>query len=117
MPLFDLKCPDGHINEVYLKSLQTKNEDCRNCGKETTRIYSISSQSGYQEFPFVTTHITGKPLEIRDRAHFERVLKAHNLTHRPDIAWTEKEYVGYNRKTRKQEYREASGRGLPGCWV
>lgn len=67
-------------------------------------------------WPFVTTHITGKPIEVRSEAHLQELCKAHGVKHRPDSAFLEKNFLGVGRDG-KPRYSEGSGRGLPGSWV
>jgi len=67
-------------------------------------------------FPFTTTHITGKPIEVTSEGHLKALCQAHVVTHRPDVAWLEKQHLGSDR-TGKPIYREGSGMGLPGVWI
>jgi hypothetical protein len=68
-------------------------------------------------YPYVTTNITGKPIEVTSAAHLESLCREHNVTHRPDAAWLTQEYKGVDWKTGKQIYKEGSGAGLPGSWI
>jgi hypothetical protein len=68
-------------------------------------------------FPFITKNFTGQPIEVTSRAHEKALMQEHGVTKRDDIAWNEKSYEGYNPKTGKQEYKEANGVGMPGCWI
>lgn len=68
-------------------------------------------------YPYTTKNITGSEVEVTSGAHERALLKSAGLTQRDDPGFVEKEYLGYNWKTGKQEYREGSGQGLPGCWV
>lgn len=68
------------------------------------------------QYPFVTKNFNGKPIEVRDPSHHRALMKEHGVVQRDDVGWVEKEYLGYNPKTKKQEYKEGSGMGLPGCW-
>lgn len=67
-------------------------------------------------FPFTTSHITGKPIEITSESHLKALCQAHGVTHRPDVAWLEKQHLGSDRKG-NPVYREGSGMGLPGVWI
>jgi len=67
-------------------------------------------------YPYTTTHIDGTQLEVRDAGHERALLASHGLVQRDDVAYVNKEYLGYNWKTKKQEYKEGNGMGMPGCW-
>jgi len=97
---------------------------CEKCGKT---IYVGSwpfcphtQQVGYlasKSYPFTTKNFNGKSIEVRDASHERALMQQYGVVKRDDVAWTEKEYLGYNPKTKKQEYKEGRGVGLPGCWV
>lgn len=70
-----------------------------------------------KSYPFVTKNFNGQPIEVTSRAHEKSLMQEYGVRKRDDAAWTEKEYVGYNWRTKRQEYREGNGVGLPGCWV
>lgn len=67
-------------------------------------------------YPFTTKMFTGRPIVVTDAAHDRALQKAHGCVKRDDVAWVEKEYSGYNPRTKRQEYKETSGAGLPGVW-
>ncbi len=67
-------------------------------------------------FPFVTSHITGKPITVESETHLKALCAAHGVTHRPDVAWLEKKHLGSDRDGRPV-YKEGSGMGLPGVWI
>lgn len=73
--------------------------------------------SGGTGFPFTTTHLNGKPVEVRSEGHLRELCKQYGVNHRPDVAFTEKRYEGIDFRTGQHKYREGSGAGLPGCWV
>lgn len=68
-------------------------------------------------YPFVTSNISGKPIEVQSAMHLESLCKKFGVTHRPDSAWIEQRYEGIDFRTGEQRYEEGSGRGLPGSWV
>lgn len=68
-------------------------------------------------YPFVTKNFDGTPIEVTSKAHEKALMQKHGVTKRDDCGFLTKEYVGYDGKTGKQVYKEASGVGLPGCWV
>ena len=68
-------------------------------------------------YPFTTTAFNGKPIEVTSAAHDKALMQEYGCVKRDDVAWNNKEYLGYNPRTGKQEYKEANGVGLPGCWV
>jgi hypothetical protein len=99
-------------------------EVCEKCG-ETLRVGSWPfcphpggvSLVTEKSYPFTTRNFDGKPIEVTSRAHEKALMEAHGVVKRDDVGWINKEYLGYNRHTGKQEYKEANGVGLPGCWV
>lgn len=68
-------------------------------------------------YPFVTKNFNGKPIEVTSAAHERSLMKQYGVVKRDDVGFIEKEYLGFNYKTGKQEYKEGRGVGLPGCWV
>ena len=99
--------------------------DCDKCGA-TLRVGSWpfcpheAREVGFlasKIYPFTTTNFTGKPIEVRDASHERQLMAEHGVVKRDDVAWIDKEYLGYNHKTGKQEYKEGRGVGMPGCWV
>jgi len=97
--------------------------ECEKCG-ETVGVgqwpfcpHGAGSGIVKHEYPFTTKAFTGKEIEVTSAAHEKALCQAHGMTKRDDAAWLEKEYVGYNRRTGKHEYKEGRGVGLPGCWV
>lgn len=68
-------------------------------------------------YPFKTKNFNGQEIEVTSRAHEAALMKEHGMVKRDDVAWIGKEYLGYNHKTGKQEYKEANGVGMPGCWI
>lgn len=67
-------------------------------------------------FPYTTSNITGKPIEVSSESHLKALCAEHGVTHRPDVAWLEKRHLGSDRQGRPV-YKEGNGVGLPGCWV
>jgi len=67
-------------------------------------------------WPMTTTHLSGKPETFSSQAELDRRCKELGVTHRPDNAFLDQEYVGVDFRTGKQRYKEGSGRGLPGSW-
>jgi len=68
-------------------------------------------------FPYITSNISGKPIEVRSLEHEQALCKEYGVTKRDDQAWLEKEQVGHDWKTGKPIYWEPSGRGMPGSWI
>jgi len=102
---------------------------CEKCGRELeVGMYPFCKGSPEQHgafrqthgdtksYPKVVTHFNGKPILVTDAAHDRRLQKEYGVVLRDDVAFTEKTYEGYNGRTKRQEYREGSGMGLPGCW-
>jgi hypothetical protein len=98
-------------------------EVCELCGKTLTiGSWPFCPHPGgvslvtEKSYPFTTKHFNGQEIEVTSRAHEATLMQEHNMVKRDDVAWNEKEYLGYNRLTGKQEYKEGSGMGMPGCW-
>lgn len=120
MPIYQYECGtcEGQF-EAYVALTSSENPPCEKegCGGQTERIWKISKHTPASVFPFVTKNLNGQPIEVRSAAHLEELCKIHGKTHRPDAAWIDTEYLGYDRKTKRQVYKEGRGVGLPGCWV
>lgn len=89
------------------------------CGSvEVEKIWSVTKHLGGGIYPYVTKNLdpSGKPVEVTGPKHLEQLCKQFGVTHRPDVAWTTQEYLGYDWRTKKQRYKESSGMGLPGVW-
>jgi len=70
-----------------------------------------------KSYPFTTRNFNGQAIEVTSRAHEKALCQQYGVQKRDDVAWVEKEYLGYNWRTKQQEYKEGRGVGLPGCWV
>lgn len=117
MPIYTYECEEGHHFDQYVPLTTSENPNCplETCQKRSEKIWSCSGKSGGGAYPYITTHITGKPLEIKSPGHERQLLKQFNLRKRDDNGYSE--YLGVDFKTGKQRYKEVSGAGLPGCWV
>lgn len=122
MPVYAFQCTGCAKEwEAFLVSYSSDNPACEDCAVEDApkveRIWAVSKRSGYQIFPYTTSNLTGKPIEIKDAKHLKQLEKKFNVRLRDDAAYNNQEYAGYDRKTGKQVYKEGSGRGMPGQWV
>jgi hypothetical protein len=98
---------------------------CEDCGKDVEvgdwpfcpHPSSFKQYSGGNGFPFTTSNLTGKPIEVTSESHLKALCKAHGVVHRPDNAWIEKRQIGTDWKTGKPIYSEPSGRGMKGSWI
>jgi hypothetical protein len=76
-------------------------------------------------YPFITSNITGKPVEVTDAAHHRALCAAHGKIHRDDAAFIDegnfyepKLVKGRDGKWRTEiVYQNGSGRGNKGQWV
>jgi len=93
---------------------------CKECGESGHPWWDhdvgYRQHAGQGSYPYTTSNITGKPIEVTSPGHEKELCKIHKVRKRDDAAWLEKEYKGFNPMTGKQEYSEGSGRGLPGSW-
>lgn len=88
------------------------------CGGDPSKHGAyVQTHGDSGRYPYTTKNITGQEITITDAGHERALLKEHGLAQRDDVAFLEKEYVGYNHRTGKQEYKEGRGVGMPGCWV
>ena len=91
----------------------TPNPACA-CGGESEKIWKITPRTGYQIFPYVTTHLTGEPIEITSESHLHELEREHGVRLRDDKTWLEEEYQGVDFRTGKQVYKHPIP---PGTWV
>jgi len=120
MPLYQLECAKcGNSVERYLALRGDPNPKCEmpDCGGETERVWAGRQRGATSIFPYVTTHLTGQPIEIKSASHLRSLEKQHGVRLRDDAAYTDKRWDGYDFKTRQHRYSEGSGRGMPGSWV
>jgi len=117
MPIYQFSCSKGHGFEQYLQAFGDLNPPCKECGDATERVWALGTRHvGVSAFPFTTKHIDGVERTFSSQTELNQFCKSRGVTQRDDVAWIEKEYLGYDIKTKKQRYREGSGRGLPGSW-
>lgn len=96
---------------------------CEKCGHELIVgdwpfcPHGLGANAVEKTYPFVTKNFNGQPIEVTSRAHEKALMQQYGVVKRDDSAWIEKRYLGYNRRTGKQEYAEGNGCGLPGCWI
>lgn len=113
MPIYSLQCETcGAEAEEYIPLFDDPNPPCK-CGGARVRVWGITRHVAKSVFPYVTSNITGQPVEVRSEAHLQELCKAAGVTHRPDAAWIEK---GVEATGRGPKWKEGSGMGLPGCW-
>lgn len=118
MPLYQLQCQSCSVSEEqYLVRHSDPNPACRHCAGATERVWQGVQRGAVSVFPYVTTHLTGKPLEIKDAGHLRQLEKQHGVRLRDDSAFTEQRWEGYDFRNKRHRYTEGSGRGLPGSWV
>ncbi|PRY07810.1 FmdB family zinc ribbon protein [Kineococcus rhizosphaerae] len=51
MPIFDVKCPSGHVTEVLLRSAEEPARACPACGESTHRLPSAGTLLGKASLP------------------------------------------------------------------
>lgn len=117
MPIYAYECKGCQKQfDRYVHYTTSLNPECE-CGSPTEKIWRVTRHMAASAFPFVTTNITGQPIEVTSPRHLDELCKMHGVTNRPDAAWVEKEYLGVDWRTGKQVYKESSGLGMPGCWI
>lgn len=70
-----------------------------------------------KSYPFTTKNFNGQEIEVTSRAHEKALCRQYGVVKRDDVAWIEKEFLGYNHYTGQQEYKEGRGVGMKGCWI
>ena len=99
-------------------------EKCEACGMELeVGMWPFCPHPGgvslvtEKTYPFTTKNFNGQPIEVTSRAHEKALMQQYGVVKRDDVGWVEKEYLGFNPRTGKQDYKEGRGVGMPGCWV
>lgn len=113
MPVHDWKCDRcGDVQrDVYQPRLAAEPPVC--CRIPMERLWSTSSGSGGGSYPYVTSNITGSPIEVRSPGHERELCRKHGVRKRDDAGWVDTRVEATGRGPR---VIEGSGRGMPGCW-
>jgi predicted nucleic acid-binding Zn ribbon protein len=118
MPVYNFSCSACKVEEEAYVPKIGEGRTCEACGGEMERVWKLgAAHRPGNAWPFTTTHLSGKPETFNSQAELDRRCKELGVTHRPDAGWLTKEFVGVDPRTGKHVYKEASGVGLPGCWV
>lgn len=121
MPIYAYQCAsdEAHEFEKYVPMTGSPNPSCEKCGADTEKIWRVSKGRDWGGYPYVTRNLTpdGSPITVENPSHEATLCKMYGKVKRDDAGWIDTEYVGYNPYTGRQEYKEGSGRGMPGCWV
>ncbi len=113
MPIYAWQCNScRRESEGYIPAWNDPNPPCE-CGGTQERIWRVTRHHAASVFPYVTSNITGSPIEITSESHLQSVCKAAGVTPRPDAAWIEKSLEA---TSKGPKWHEGSGRGMPGCW-
>lgn len=115
MPTFSYTCENGHEFDAYQSSWKEPNPVCE-CGGISERVIRSSKHIPSSAFPYTTTHLNGKPIEVKSSKHLEQLCKQYGKVHRPDAAWVTERYEGYDVHSGQQVYTQGSGAGVPGSW-
>jgi putative FmdB family regulatory protein len=120
MPVYDFACDDCKKEwEGYVHSFDDPTPDCE-CGGASQKVWRPRwSRKNNDLYPYITKNIhpDGRPIEVESASHLNKLCKQYGVRHRPDVAWNEEEYTGYDWKTGKQTYHRGSGLGVKGCWI
>ncbi len=116
MPTFSYECSNGHEFDAYQASWREPNPECEVCSASTERVIRSDKHIASSAFPYITTHLNGKPIEVKSAKHLEQLCKEHGKIHRPDAAWVTERYEGYDIHSGQQVYSQGSGAGVPGSW-
>lgn len=125
MPVYTYSCDAcKHDFDAYVHFTTSTNQACEKCGGPTEKVWTVSQRNGYSSFPYKTRNITadGSEVEVTSAAHEKQLMQEYTratgaeIRKRDDAAFIDKEYRGYDWKTKTQRYEEGSGVGRPGCW-
>ncbi len=93
MPTYDFSCPKEHVFEEMLPKWDSPNPSCKKCGAPTERLWSLGTRrQGEGQFPYTTTHLSGKPIEVTSPAHERALCKQYGVRKRDDAAFVETEH-------------------------
>lgn len=98
MPIYENECLNkecpryGEIFDVILPRIKQADEAfaCSICGHVGKPLISVQGELDYGFKPYVTEHITGKPILLTSHAHRERLMKEHGL-YLPDSSLTHRQ--------------------------
>lgn len=114
MPIYGFRCNACEATyERYFSVRDSKPQiQCEKCEGTCERDFMAEARNHRPSsaFPFVTSHISGKPIEVKSEAHLQSLCKQYGVRHRPDAAWLEDEWQG-------NKVKEGRGHGMPGSWV
>lgn len=119
MPTYDWECPSCHWGEEAYVNFFRDTRSCRDCNVEMEKVWGYSTTHTSGGFPYTTRNLdpSGRPIEVSGPGHEAQLCKQFGVRKRDDAGWVDKEYMGWDFKNKKQNYREGNGAGLPGCWV
>ncbi len=72
--------------EAYVPSFQSPMPECELCNSNlrVDKVWRITPRTGQSVYPYITTHITGKPLEIKSSRHLSQIEKQYKVRLRDD---------------------------------
>lgn len=114
MPFFGWRCPQCDKTEVKFepKWREDMSSSCE-CGAGMERDLTVETRRHIpgNAFPYITTNITGQPLEIKSLAHLREVEKIHGVRQRDDSDFVEEQWQGWDFQSKQHRYGGRSGGG------
>lgn len=116
MPIYGFRCTsdEHHTEEHYYPYRETDfSRACEKCGGPMARDLRVEARNHIPSsaFPYVTTHVTGKPLEIRSLEHLREVERQYNVRNRDDADYVEEQWGGFDLRDGQHKYSGRSGGG------
>lgn len=109
MPIYSYDHCEQEI-DIYQPLTTSEAPKCEKCGEPMEKVFRSSNHVPKSVFPYVTTHISGKPIEVKSEAHLQSLCKQYGVRHRPDAAWIDDQWE-------RNSVREGRGVGSKGCWI
>ena len=96
MPLYSYECSAKEIPvryEAYVPRYSSPAPACPECGgsDRVEKIWDITQRSGYSAYPYITTNINGKPIEIKSARHLSQIEKQYNVRCRDDKSYIDED--------------------------
>lgn len=120
MPFYCWNCePCSQRDKTFEYKMEPIAPACSHCEQAMERDYPAehSRSVASSGFPYVTSNITGSPVEVTSLGHEKELCRIHGVAKRDDQAWLSKEHAGLDWRTGKPIYREESGMGFKGTWI
>ena len=125
MPIYSYECNAEETPvrfEAYVPRCDSPLPECPGCGKsdKLEKIWTITQRGGQSVYPYITTNINGKPIEVKSSRHLSQLERQYNVRLRDDRSYIDedpmagaREVNAKRREARKeafiQQWREMRG--------